>query len=510
VQGGVSQAGFLLPDSSGVISFTTTDVPTVLVDFGAGQLTVNATNAITANMTAAQDAANSAASAQSSADSAAASAGLVGAPAGAAVDARASSGWGAVVAASASYADVQAALTSAASSGKRAVAAGTITTSSTLTITSDCDLSQLTINYTGTGVAVRVGNGTVLRRKRFSLPVVIEANKPTTGWNTGTVGVKLDTLSDCKVTLNEVRNFETGVLCYGTSNEFSYNEVHVAGLNNNKRNMYLDADASGWVNQNLFLAGRYSHNSGEGTRVVGCSHVYLADVVTSRPNGNTWVGASFESPNVVEYALNVESGQYNQFSGCRWEDTSGSPRVRWGAKAIQNLLIGGYLTDAIVFTKVAGAGRNLVLTSDRQTIAGSGNPMWQLENNGSSANPILALYNAGTIDAAAGYSPTADWVVALAATFVKMKNKADTQPRVQIDQAGVGAGGGVQFGSGSAAPDVLLGRAAAGVLGMGTASKPLTTGTTSPAAGAAGALPATPAGYLTVNINGTNRQIPYY
>jgi parallel beta-helix repeat protein len=35
-------------------------------------------------------------------------------------------------------------------------------------------------------------------------------------------------------------------------------------------------------------------------------------------------------------------------------------------------------------------------------------------------------------------------------------------------------------------------------------------GTTAPAAGGAGALPATPLGYLTVNINGTNRQIAYY
>jgi len=37
-----------------------------------------------------------------------------------------------------------------------------------------------------------------------------------------------------------------------------------------------------------------------------------------------------------------------------------------------------------------------------------------------------------------------------------------------------------------------------------------TTGTTSPSAGGAGALPATPLGYITININGTNRQIPYY
>lgn len=37
-----------------------------------------------------------------------------------------------------------------------------------------------------------------------------------------------------------------------------------------------------------------------------------------------------------------------------------------------------------------------------------------------------------------------------------------------------------------------------------------TTGTLSPLAGGAGALPATPAGYVSININGTNRQLPYY
>jgi hypothetical protein len=36
------------------------------------------------------------------------------------------------------------------------------------------------------------------------------------------------------------------------------------------------------------------------------------------------------------------------------------------------------------------------------------------------------------------------------------------------------------------------------------------TTTTAPAAGGAGALPATPKGYVTVSIGGTNRQVPYY
>lgn len=34
--------------------------------------------------------------------------------------------------------------------------------------------------------------------------------------------------------------------------------------------------------------------------------------------------------------------------------------------------------------------------------------------------------------------------------------------------------------------------------------------TTAPSAGGAAALPATPAGYVMVNVNGVSRQIPYY
>jgi hypothetical protein len=49
-----------------------------------------------------------------------------------------------------------------------------------------------------------------------------------------------------------------------------------------------------------------------------------------------------------------------------------------------------------------------------------------------------------------------------------------------------------------------------GALSGGGLSISPATSTTAPAAGGAGALPATPAGYATVNINGTNRQIPYY
>ena len=48
------------------------------------------------------------------------------------------------------------------------------------------------------------------------------------------------------------------------------------------------------------------------------------------------------------------------------------------------------------------------------------------------------------------------------------------------------------------------------ILGAGAITINPATGTVAPAAGGAGALPATPAGYLTITIGVTARQIPYY
>lgn len=330
---------------------------------------------------------------------------------------------------------ITAAAASAATFGLRLFARGRFRINSTVTLHADLDLSDATFEFYGTGVAVQVGNGTdVLNRRVLDLPRVVDALKPETGWRSGTVGVRLAAAYGCIVQVPHVKNFETGLQIYGSGgNGVSYCTVTVGGLDNNKVNQELTADATGWANQNLFLGGRYSHNSTEGTQVVGVRHIYLADVPTSRPNGNTWVGASLESPNVVQYALDVESGQYNVFQNCRWENSAAAPRIRWGAKAQQNMIEGGFGADDLTVTIVAGAIRNRVTTTDRMELQGAGNPILRLENVGSSAQGVLGIYNAGTMSAA--YNP-ADWSILLAATGLRAKSKADSSDRFALDIAG--------------------------------------------------------------------------
>lgn len=67
------------------------------------------------------------------------------------------------------------------------MASGLLSTSETIVIACDADLSQLTINYTGTGVAVRVGTTTTsafIMRKTVVLPTVIAAAKSAPGTTT--------------------------------------------------------------------------------------------------------------------------------------------------------------------------------------------------------------------------------------------------------------------------------------------------------------------------------------
>lgn len=80
VQGGTTKVGYVESDNTGLIAqFTTTDIPSVVVNFGIGLVTIHSLEAISAGASSAAAAADSATAAQGSADDAAASAATVAA-----------------------------------------------------------------------------------------------------------------------------------------------------------------------------------------------------------------------------------------------------------------------------------------------------------------------------------------------------------------------------------------------------------------------------------------------
>lgn len=362
------------------------------------------------------------------------------------------------------YAAIQAAADTAAAAGTSVVAAGTITTSSTLTITSDADLSRLTINYTGTGVAVQIGagtTGTLLMRKDIKLGPVINASKVGTGWSGSTVGVQATNTFGCTIRLARVKGFVTGYYAYGLGGGNVYNSVHPLHLDNNKRNLVLGAGTGGWSNSNTYHLGSLQHDTTEGSSVSGARQI-LIETAANIVNGNLFVGGSVEG-NQAEYHLDCD-GLYNRFDEVRWEN-SGGCRVVWRANAARNAITYGYSAQALVETHTAGSTLNRVQSTAVTRMVGSTNKAVQwLENTSSSAAFVDAvmdpLATVNSADAETAYR------VARSGDATKMKRAADSFDRLILDHVN----GRIYFGDGTAAPVSYLQFDSTGLVKLNSAS----------------------------------------
>lgn len=339
----------------------------------------------------------------------------------------------------------------AANLGLRLFATGSFRIGSTVRLICDADLSGATFIYHGSGVALQLGGASVLSRRTMVLPHVLCAGKPRTGWLAGTIGVKAVNLNTCTVTISRVTGFETGFLAYGQGSGTAYCTVNVGHLDNNKRNLVLGADATGWSNQNTFIGGRYSHNSSEGEDVPGTRHILL-ELAPNPVNNNLWLNPSVEG-STVEQQIDVSGGSYNQWINPRLERSSGG-RLRWGAGANQNVVLGGYNAAAARVTRVTGESRNAIRSANLYELYGSSSvAVTRLQNTASDAKPALAIYGAGSV-------AEKDYRWGWSASSLEAKRTTDAFPRLILD----GDNGRCYVGSGAAAPTAYL--AAAGTTGL--------------------------------------------
>ena len=375
---------------------------------------------------------------------------------------------------------------------------GVYRTSETLILSCSLDAAAATISYTGTGIAVDLGDsraaGSVTFRKSMRAPRVVLATKSGTGWVAGTTGIRLVNLNACDVYLPHVKNFETGASVYGFSAGNAYNTITLGALDNNQVNLSLDSNTAGWANQNVFIGGRFQHHSGEGANVAGARHLRIASPANP-VNNNLFLNPSLEG-NTPEFHLDM-GGTANLVLNGRYEVTGGA-RVRWRSGATQNQIMYGYQSTAIVETWDQGAHpSNNVIATQGGHIA-SGVPTILEQTSGASAAVDVVMAPGAVVSKA---DPAAAYTVRRSADATRMKRSADTHDRVRIDHMA----GRMRFGSGAADPTVAVGWAPGDLLVLDAGTE-----TTARPAGGAEPLPATPAGYLKAFINGVSRRIPFY
>ncbi|GAA1787796.1 glycosyl hydrolase family 28-related protein [Agromyces lapidis] len=257
---------------------------------------------------------------------------------------------------------IQAAADAAALLGKDArliLPARTYRTTTTIEIRSNVDASQATLEYAGSGTALVLGDnasGSLTSRLVAFLPHVVKA---AADWSGSSTGVRLVNLNTCEVHVPFVQGFATGLVLYGWDGGCAYNVIHLGALWQNRKNLVLDTDASGWCNQNTIIGGRLQQTlGGSATDEDASSNQIVLGLTTgAAPNNNLFLNTSLEGDNPSYYRLDV-AGRFNRFVNCRWERFSAQSRVRWRATAMYNVIDGGYDADGLVETVVAGAVGN--------------------------------------------------------------------------------------------------------------------------------------------------------
>lgn len=349
----------------------------------------------------------------------------------------------------ADYATLQLAADAAASASKPLWIDGAWSISSTLNIL--CDVyssSRSVITYTGTGTAVKIGDGTVRSGLHIELPEITKTKTWSAGDLGSSVGLLVDVLYQSFVRFGRIRNFSIGMkLAPSAAAGIVYNTFAGGALWDNAINLQLAPAAGGWVNSNTFQIDRYLASSS--TPITGTRHIDLYGVdSSSQINNNTWLQGSVEG-NGVEWQLLTKNAAYNLWINLRWESTDGV-RINFDEDTSlrfsnNNMVIGGYQLNQATISESTNSRYNAVIAAGTLVMTTSATKIMKLQNGGSSAYGCISLYDSGTSPLTAAET---EWRSNLTANWFDLKGKADSQPRLRLSTSG----GIIEFGNGSTDP----------------------------------------------------------
>lgn len=322
--------------------------------------------------------------------------------------------------------------------------------------------------------AIRIGSSST---NTFGLTVTgIKVERISIDTSAGSTGVELRNLAGCMVDVRWCFNFNFGIVAFGdqANGGFSYNEIHMGLIHDNKTNLYLTASGAGYCNENNFYGGSFNHSSSfpAGLPTV---NLLINHFPTSTLNNNRFYGPSFEDNSLLAVAA-VLNGDNNVIYWPRMENAATLPnyQIQFAVNARECRVIGnsyGMLYNSNISDLGTG---NMYETREGtvmryQTGTAPGNAVLKLQGYFTGSAKALSVIDPASVERA----------------YITGDGDAWFQRAVTI--AGVPAAG------------------TAGALTLGTGTQ-----STVGAAGGASALPATPLGYLRVWIGTTEVAIPYY
>ena len=151
--------------------------------------------------------------------------------------------------------------------------------------------------------AIRIGSTST---NRFGYYITgVKVYRTANDTTSGSIGVQLRSIVGAYVDIRRVSGFQDGIYCFGTSSNggFSYNEVHMGIVHDNKVNLHLGASGVGYCNENNFYGGSFNHSSGY--PAVATVNLQIDHFVTNQLNSNRFFGPSFEDNSLLAVAANI-------------------------------------------------------------------------------------------------------------------------------------------------------------------------------------------------------------
>lgn len=241
---------------------------------------------------------------------------------------------------------------------KYCIARGTFFVSGTVAIDCSCDFSDAEFTAHGSKVSpvLTVGqaettHSTMRRGLKMRLPKVVNLDRKGTTFAgiESSIGVQVLNLFNAEVHVSEIKDFYRGLYLSANQTGNAWNTYYLSSLSENRYNLDIFPTGSGWVNQNVFIGGRFLSDSRDKT--AKCTGVRLSkEAVGSRwgANGNVFVGCDFSGRN-VDYAIDNLGACYNSFFGCRFED---GVKIRFKTETADgyiayNTIVGGLGTETL-------------------------------------------------------------------------------------------------------------------------------------------------------------------
>ena len=187
--------------------------------------------------------------------------------------------------------------------------------------------SPIICTFSSDIVGLTIGSsGNVISNSVFKLNI---QKSTVSNWdNESSIGLLIINANTCEIDISEARGFTIGTRLLGDSGGFSYNNVILGSIINNKIGIDLASKSTtsvGWINENIFTGGRFARFSGinVGKGNVGI-RIKSIDGGYTNNNNNRFIKPSIELGNSISspqtsIPIVIDHGNLNVFEGVRNE-----------------------------------------------------------------------------------------------------------------------------------------------------------------------------------------------